>query len=382
MSEVINRCEICFKNFKYNYLLERHKKSKRKCKPVHIDDLVEATNKLEQLADKIIDKESTENNNDYDDDDEIYHIKCKYCNKVFTRKSGLNNHLGLGSKSSKVLCKMKNDNVNIYERELGIKPKLVDLKCRFCKKMYTKQSSFSRHQNAGCKAKERYEEELEQRVLKLRNKAAQNIQNQTINNTTNNTININLPPMRAFGDENLDYITTKYLLQELNKCLNMNDMTKVVGNFTRMIHANPAHPENHNVQIRSLNGGYARVFNGKSFEDRQALDVQDEILQRVGSLITNKCDEYQEQPDYTQTHRINDRSLERVRSTISDDIIDQIDYTGAGGLTNRTLTNYRTKVKSTLHSNKGKIQSTQRLLDNTVDIEEYENDDSVQLIES
>lgn len=354
------KCSRCLKTFKYNYLLNRHCNKKLKCKEVIPSRLDDVTKKLEETTEKLNEITSNLQENESAELD----LKCKYCCKIFSRRDNLVRH---ESNS----CKLKNDNVSIYERELGIKPKIVDLKCRFCKKQFTKNSNFSRHQTAGCKAKEHYEEELEQRVLRLRNKAAQNVQNQTINNnTTNNTININLPPMRAFGDENLDYITTKYLLQELNKCLNMNDMTKVVGNFTRMIHANPAHPENHNVQIRSLNGGYARVFNGKSFEDRQALDVQDEILQRVGSLITNKCDEYQEQPDYTQTHRINDRSLERVRSTISDDIIDQIDYTGSGGLTNRTLTNYRTKVKSTLHSNKGKIQSTQMLLDNTVEIDE------------
>jgi hypothetical protein len=131
---------------------------------------------------------------------------------------------------------------------------------------------------------------LEKKVLKIRNKAAQNIQNiqnQTINN---NTININMPTMRAFGDENMDYITTKYLLDQLSKCGNINDMSRVVGNFTRMIHANPAHPENHNVLMRSLNGGYAKVFNGTSFEDRQAVDVQDQILNKVGKYITDEVD--------------------------------------------------------------------------------------------
>ena len=346
-------CSRCLKKFKYNYLLERHKNKKVMCKEIVPDKieevakkLEETTKKLDSLTSKFIERE--ENN-------KFTGYKCKYCGKVYTRKDNLLRHENKGR------CKLKNDNITIYERELGILKSNRDLECRFCKKQYTTKSNFCRHQNKGCKEKRYYEKELEERVLTERNKAAEP---QTINNNyaNTNTININLPPMRAFGDENLDYITTNYLLQELNKCSNMNDMTTVVSSFTSMIHANPAHPENHNVQIRSLNGGYARVFNGKAFEDRQALDIQDQILQRVGTLITDKCDEFQEQTDYAQTHKINDRSIERVRSTISDDVIDQIEYVGSGGLTNRTLTNYRTKVKSTLHSNKGNIQSTQKLL--------------------
>ena len=217
--------------------------------------------------------------------------------------------------------------------------------------------------NKGCKEKYKYELQLEKRVLQNRTKAAQQITNNiTNNNITNNTIQINLPPMRAFGDENLDYVTTKYLLQELNKCKNYNDMSKIVGNFTKMIHANPAHPENHNVQMKSLNSGFARVFNGINFEDRQALDVQDAILQKVGTLITDKCDEYQDQEEYTENKQV-DTKLERVRDTIDDDIITNIDAVGVGCMTSKTINSYRANVKTVLHTNKSTIGATQKLLD-------------------
>ena len=121
----------------------------------------------------------------------------------------------------------------------------------------------------------------------------------------------------------------------------MKDMTMVIGDFTKMIHANPAHPENHNVQLKSLNCGYARVFNGTMFEERQALDVQDAILQKVGHLITNKCDEYQENSDLQENRYINNDSIENVRSTISDDILENVDFSGTRQTTNRILTPYR-----------------------------------------
>jgi hypothetical protein len=370
---VIVKCDRCMKIFKYKYLLERHRNAKRSCEPINKDPLEAATEKLAKITDKLTQKLVEENHEDKvcNNSVEKKEYKCMHCNKVFTRKFGLDLHLGIATKQQKrdnikplILCRNIHDNISIYERELNIVPKLEKNKCRFCNTKYTKASSYSRHQKQGCKAKDEYEEQLEKKVLKARSNAAQNIQHQTINNnygTTNNTININLPPMRAFGDENLDYITTKCLLMELQKCTNINDMTKIIGNFTKMIHCNPAHPENHNVEIRSLNSGYARIFNGKAFEDRQALDVQDKILQRVGTFIATKCDEYGKQPDSVPELSISDRKLESVQEKIAEDIIEQLNYVGTGGISNRTFTNYRAQVKSTLYSNKNEIQSTQRL---------------------
>lgn len=344
----INKCEFCLKEFKYNYLLERHQNRKIKCKKVVPNELYEVTKELIELKnelkhERVQDKQETITN------------KCTFCNKLFSRQDALQRHLKSGS------CKVRDDNISIYERELNIEHKEVDLlNCRFCNKTYTKQANYSRHMNKGCKAKEIYEDQLEKRVLKERNKAAQNVNNQTINNNNiNNTININMPTMRAFGDENYDYITTKYLLRELSRCGDMNDMSSVIGKFTRMIHANPAHPENHNVMLRSLNGGFARVFNGTTFEDRQAVDVQDDIIKKIGTHVIEMGDSLDHQQ--IQNIKLNPQRTNRLddmQSALEEDINEG---------DNRKISKYRAKIKSALHSNKNTIHSTQRLLDSSTD---------------
>jgi hypothetical protein len=187
-----------------------------------------------------------------------------------------------------------------------------------------------------------------------------------------------MPTLRAFGDENLDYITTKYLIEQLSKCGNMNDMSRVLGNFTRMIHANPAHPENHNVLMRSLNGGYAKVFNGTSFEDRQAVDVQDQILNKVGKYITTEVDNLEDKQRLgIKPNSRNTNDIEDMLCAIEEDITDVVE----DGLPNKKITGYRNKVKSTLYTNKGTIHSTQRLIDGSSsdNLLELENNDLMEI---
>ena len=188
MNEI--KCDRCQKTFKYTYLLDRHNNNKNICQSIS------ETN------------EGMIKTNDYIMKETKY--KCDYCFKSYTRKDNLTRHM-------KDRCKLKNDNVIIYERELNIK--LSDdnntLCCRFCNKTFSTTSNHIRHITIGCKSKAIYEKKLEQLVLEKRNSAT-NHTTQIINNNYGN-ININLPQMKAFGEENLDYITTKFLLQELVK---------------------------------------------------------------------------------------------------------------------------------------------------------------------
>ena len=165
-----------------------------------------------------------------------------------------------------------------------------------------------------------------------------------------------MPPMRAFGDENQDYITTKLLLKELKKCKSLNhDVSGVVDRFTKLIHANPAHPENHNVLFKSLNGSYAKVFNGKQFEDRQSGEVQDIIMQNVGVMFSNRlCDQYEYKDDKEDM----------------DEVLDQLDISFCdregevkSGDNTRALGKCRNAIKAALYSNKDAIVSTHSLIE-------------------
>jgi len=214
--------------------------------------------------------------------------------------------------------------------------------------------------NTGCKDKILYESDLRERVLDNRRKAAEQ-KAQVINNNNNhyensNIININLPSMNAFGSENLDYITTKLLIKELQNCkaIKQSDVSSIVDRFTKLIHANPAHPENHNVLFKSLNSGFAKVYTENGFQEQQATEVQDGIIQNVHKLIQKKgCDEF----DYNSQNQFAD---------VLDDIdvnYGVLDENIKEGKNSRSLGKCRNTVKAALYSNKDEIGSTHNLID-------------------
>ena len=364
-----NSCQICKKSFKFQSLLLRHQRRKIKCKiPDHIkvdvekriDNLAEQieqqNEQIEQLKENIQQKENNISN------EEKY--RCRYCCKEFSEQRNLTEHL------QKKRCRGKNDNVEIYERELGIsKPEEQPLTCRFCNMIFSKRQSYQRHMNSDmCRAKMKYEHELEKRVLENRKNlvaASISINGNHNNNTTNNTVNNNiyLPPMNAFGSENLDYITTKMLLKQIELCKDFTDITDTVKNFTQLIHAHPAHPENHNVLLKGTNTAFAEVFNGENFEQSNALQVEDKILEKVGKLILNKKEEYcdeQTKKEKTISKQI-ENQLIKLEEAVDDNIQNEL-FRDTVSEASRNLTTYRNTVKGALISKKDDIQSTQNLL--------------------
>ena len=162
--------------------------------------------------------------------------------------------------------------------------------------------------------------------------------------------------MNSFDSTNVDYITTKLLLKELqkHKALDFNGIGGIVDSFTKLIHANPAHPENHNVMFKSLNSGFARIYNGQGFEDRQSTEVQDKIIQQVGTLFTSKVlDEH----NYDAKDKMTDvlDELESEWGERTDDLKNK-DNT-------RALSQCRNTVKAALHSKKDEIGLTHQLIE-------------------
>ena len=348
-----HQCIRCKKIFEYEYLLQRHHKRKYQCNKViettdsrldRIDAELSETKKelsdtkhvLNKLVNTINEDVLCNKSNKFD---------CRYCQKSFNFRTNLTKHMKI--------CKHKIDNISIYEKELGIdsKESKNNLSCAFCDKEYLKKKSLSQHMNRGCRERDLYESELRERVLENRRAAAAHI----TNNNTTNTIVINMPQMRAFGQENIDYMTTKLLLKELEsyKQLQTADICNIVSKFTQLMHANPAHPENQNVSFKSLNSGYARIYNGTNFEDRQSNEVQDEIISRVGPMIGKVCDE---------------ASLENEKETITD-TLDEIDSrmtniisSSNDGKDTRQLSRCRNAVKAVLHTHNLEIENTQQLI--------------------
>ena len=341
------KCNTCLKDFNCKWKLQRHLAGKRKCKEppeqsMNLKDKVIILEKdVENIKHKLDKTEDVTENNKYE---------CNHCKKKFNFLSNLIQH--------KKVCKSKIDNIYWYEKQLGIESSddSEKLQCKYCNTKYTRQSSYSRHMNKGCRDKDAYELELKERVLELRKTASNVINNSNIGDV--NIINIHMPPMNAFGSENLDYITTKLLIKELQKCkaIEQADVCSIIDRFTKLIHANPAHPENQNVLFKSLNSGYAKVYTENGFQDQQATDVQDGIIQNVHKLIQEKgCDEY----EYN----------EGVKDSFAD-VLDDIDVNYGKldsdikeGTITRKLGKCRNTVKAVLHSNSDAITSTQNLIE-------------------
>ena len=337
------QCDRCLKVFKYPCYLKRHTKNKVQCKIINkTENDTQITEKATQITENAT--QITENVTQITEKDTLHQFDCKYCYKNFSRKWDLNNHVKV--------CTYRHDNVVIYELELGIKrPDEKINECRFCNFKFASKKSYQKHCRNGCQKKKKYEKELEARALKAReNIGCKQIINNTTNNNINNTININLPPIRAFGNENIDYVTSKIMLQELKKVRNVHDLSGLISNFTKIIHANPAHPENHNVQIQSLNGSFARIFNGNDFENKDVTAVQDSILNKIGDLVLDQCDNETKIHNEFKVNRIED-----IRTTIDDEVIGDL-----GRTNDRNTRKYRHKVKEVLYNNKYAIVNTEK----------------------
>ena len=343
---MVVKCHRCNKEFKYKCYLEKHLNNKSLCRET-IQTVKEPKPTITEPDHP--DKESYKTKSGSQKEA----IQCKFCKQIFKRQWNLNEHL-------KNSCKKKYDHIAIYEIELGIECEDIHNTCRFCNFEFNHTKNYQRHMRSGCKEKDSYEKELEKRVLKAR----ATVGNQTINNTTNNniqnnnTINIHLPALRAFGDENLDYITVKEVLKQLQKVKDVTDVTSLISNLTKLIHANPAHPENHNVQIPSLNGAHGRIYNGLHFENEDVLTIQDKILNKIGNTIVKRIDTDAKE-DQKIYNEIGDNNVDHLLDAVEDDVKGEV-----GRSSDLQTRKYRHKVKNVLYNNKLTITSTEKAHEN------------------
>ena len=181
--------------------------------------------------------------------------------------------------------------------------------CQFCEKTFTRKTGLTKHLNC-CKQKKIFEEEKYEKIkekdneiqelknmvekLLVENKGTTNITNNTTNNNnttnhmTNNIININ-----NYGDEDTKYITSDYILQLLK-----NKPAKAIPELIKYTHFNKEHPENQNIKITNKKEPYIKVRKNDKWElqdkdetisdliDRQQVHLLDE---NVEEKIEKKC---------------------------------------------------------------------------------------------
>ena len=165
--------------------------------------------------------------------------------------------------------------------------------CQFCEKTFTRKTGLTKHLKC-CKYKkiwneendnkihflEKKQEELQDKVEDLLIELTKN--GSTINNITNNTnnttnnqnkiININI---NNYGNENIDYLNKDYLNNLLQGAFTA--IPKLIEN----IHFNPSHPENHNIKITNKKEPYVKIRKNDKWE------LQDK-KETIATLVDDK----------------------------------------------------------------------------------------------
>lgn len=199
--------------------------------------------------------------------------QCNFCFSTFKSDKTLSKHV--------LSCKQKYDHIRQMELILNIKvnaPTEPNV-CRFCKYGFSRQNNLTTHLRT-CKEKMNYQNLLERKIVQ-RNETANSDVSKVTNNINNGTImNINVNPL-PFGKENRDFITRETIMKLWEKC---NKSPEVfVSRLIAIVHANPKHPENHNLIYSNVRSRHAKVFNGTEYE----LQFIDEIIEQAS---TNSLD--------------------------------------------------------------------------------------------
>jgi len=101
-------------------------------------------------------------------------------------------------------------------------------------------------------------------------------------NNTNNTINISI---NAYGNENIDYITSNII----NKLIQVGPY-KSIPRLLKHIHFNPKHKENHNIRIPNRKEKYAKIYNGDRWELRDKKETIEDLSDRAYNLLEDHYD--------------------------------------------------------------------------------------------
>ena len=124
-------------------------------------------------------------------------------------------------------------------------------------------------------------------IAELKTQNANLLQKVGNNNTTNNnTINIHL---KAFGQENLSYITPEFI-----KDLIRYNLFSAIPKLLKEIHFNPDHTENRNTLVPSRKDTLAKTYNG----DKWNFTTKDEVFEDMTDKAFNKLTEYGSGPKF------------------------------------------------------------------------------------
>tara|TARA_B100000575_G_scaffold294589_1_gene311829 strand:+ start:3553 stop:5274 length:1722 start_codon:yes stop_codon:yes gene_type:complete len=190
--------------------------------------------------------------------------------------------------------------------------------CCYCAKPFMHRQSRHRHEKT-CKSQQNLQNKCDQLELKLE-KRDEDIEHLKVqlekildravgevhnHNTTNYTYNIML---NAFGQENSTYINGNHM----NKILKQGVLTSI-PRILELLHFNPEHEENHNVQIPNRKENIAKVFNGKEWILRTKNTTIDEMTNKAYNLLNAHYEtgESKHVDEFNQKYEEGDKSIKK-----------------------------------------------------------------------
>jgi hypothetical protein len=278
----IYNCDICYKKYASYQSLWIHNKKYHK------------SSSSSTLNDENDDDDDNNNNNDS--------IRCKFCNKKFTRSDNCNRHYKICRiKIKKELELEKNQELEQTE-VLTLKNKVVELESQLSEisELKTQVAELLKYAK------------IHPKTLQKINKNLINSNNSSSNNNINNNINSN--------NKTKTVINNTYVKFGYESITNLLSQDTIINNILKKpnfcieesiknIHFNKNLPEYNNIFITNMRDDIAYVFNGEQFISLRKNEV-------ITDLITNYTEEielYMEENKEILKNKLSEFNINRLK---------------------------------------------------------------------
>ena len=220
--------------------------------------------------------------------------ECVICSKIFNLKGNYTQHI-----NRKYPCEPSSTKIEpiIIKPELNstiVNEVFNDTQCCCCKKLFINKSSRIRHEKTSkCfyentiadETVEKLEitkdnniKQMQEQILELQRIIKQGsipiTQNNTNNTQNNNTYNIQNIVINKHGQEDMSYLTDNQKIHNLSKGFNS------ITDYIKLMHFDPAHPENSNIFLPSLKSPDVKLYDGKMW-------IADDSNDAINTLLDN-----------------------------------------------------------------------------------------------